>query len=59
MTRDHIVEISKKAARRVADQKVGAAPPSKKHIARLAELKKRRADQAAPAGAYPQARRAS
>jgi rare lipoprotein A (peptidoglycan hydrolase) len=42
MTRDRIVEISKKAASRVADQKAGTRPKSKKYVTRLAELKKRR-----------------
>jgi rare lipoprotein A (peptidoglycan hydrolase) len=57
MTRDRIVEISKKAARRVADQNTGTAAPSKKHIARLAELKKRRAQKEAE-HEYPHALRA-
>lgn len=44
MTRDRIIEISKKAAIRVADPKLGTRA-STKYIARLAELKKQRDQQ--------------
>ncbi|TWA97536.1 hypothetical protein [Bradyrhizobium stylosanthis] len=41
MTREQIVKISQEGARKVAKPTSGT-PASKKHIARLAELKKRR-----------------
>jgi rare lipoprotein A (peptidoglycan hydrolase) len=42
MTRDRIVEVSKKAAQRVAKAEVGT-PAKQKYVKRLAELKTKRA----------------
>lgn len=46
MTRDRIIEVSKEAAIRVADPKLGTRT-STKYIERLAELKKQRDEQVA------------